>query len=260
MGTKDLEHNVVCVKWGDKFTAEHVNRLYRMAERNITLPFNFYCYTEDSEGVDERINIVSLDTRLDLKAWWWKLTMFKQNDYDGVNLYLDLDVVIQNNIDHLFDEASHNKLTLIDQVFEESLNDYSNDYFQEFSKHTKPYYNSSIMVWYNNENQDLYNKFVKSIKLYTNLYHGIDRFFSYEIPSANFCSLSEDDWYFRCKLTPHMDPDKSYFIRLDTESTLAAGGAVIGKVLVFYDESKAICVFNSCHESIFYSGMGKYLL
>ena len=89
--TQDLEHNVVCVKWGDKFTAEHVNRLYRMVERNITLPFNFYCYTEDSEGVDERISIVSLDTRLDLKAWWWKLTMFKQNDYDGVNLYLDLD-------------------------------------------------------------------------------------------------------------------------------------------------------------------------
>jgi hypothetical protein len=42
-------------------------------------------------------------------------------------------------------------------------------------------YNSSIMIWYANENQDLYKTFVSNINLYTNLYHGIDRFFTYEI-------------------------------------------------------------------------------
>jgi hypothetical protein len=116
MDTGSLEYNVICVKWGDKFSPEHVNRLYRMAKKNISLPFNFYCWTEDATGLYDEINIVPLDETLDLKAWWWKLTLFKENELNGVNLFLDLDVVIQNNIDHLFDIAEHNKLTLIDQI------------------------------------------------------------------------------------------------------------------------------------------------
>jgi hypothetical protein len=190
MDTGSLEYNLVCVKWGDKFSPEHVNRLYRMAKKNISLPFNFYCWTEDPTGLYDEINIVPLDETLDLKAWWWKLTLFKENNLKGINLFLDLDVVIQNNIDHLFDIAKHDKLTLIDRSIEDYFENltYEKDHDEQRYLHvTSSVYNSSIMIWYANENQDLYKTFVSNTNLYTNLYHGIDRFFTYEINISKIC-------------------------------------------------------------------------
>ena len=30
--------NIVCMKWGKKFGPQYVNRLYKMVEKNLTLP------------------------------------------------------------------------------------------------------------------------------------------------------------------------------------------------------------------------------
>ena len=30
---------IICMKWGTKYGAEYVNRLYNMVKRNLTLPF-----------------------------------------------------------------------------------------------------------------------------------------------------------------------------------------------------------------------------
>ncbi len=35
--------NIICMKWGDKYGAEYVNKLYAMVKRNITIPFQFVC-------------------------------------------------------------------------------------------------------------------------------------------------------------------------------------------------------------------------
>tara|TARA_R110000868_G_scaffold382366_1_gene648926 strand:- start:4087 stop:4830 length:744 start_codon:yes stop_codon:yes gene_type:complete len=247
MGAGSLEYNVVCVKWGDKFSPEHVNRLYRMAKKNISLPFNFYCWTENTTGLYDEINVVPLDDTLDLKAWWWKLTLFKGNNFKGINLYLDLDVVIQKNIDNLFKEAVHNKLTLIDRSDENIL---ENSIDREFNnKITTAMYNSSIMVWYNNENVDLYNKFVSNINLYTNLYLGIDRFFTYEILNSKFVGLNEKYYYWRIQVS-----DASYkYINIKT-TTGSEDRAI------FFNKNKSICVFNGCHEDVFYQNMEEFLL
>jgi hypothetical protein len=153
MDSGSLEYNVIVVKWGNKFTSEHVNRLYRMAKRNITLPFNFYCYTEDPTGIYDEVNIIPLDETLNLEKWWWKLTLFKANNLgNGINLFLDLDVVIQNNIDYFFTKAVHDKIVIIDHEKTEI-------YLNDIDPRTDPYYNSSIMIWYNNENK----KFMKNL-------------------------------------------------------------------------------------------------
>ena len=36
-----MKRNVICIKWGDKFGADYVNRLYKMVERNLTLEHRF---------------------------------------------------------------------------------------------------------------------------------------------------------------------------------------------------------------------------
>jgi hypothetical protein len=252
MDTGSLEYNVIVVKWGDKFTAEHVNRLYRMAKRNITLPFNFYCYTEDATDVYDEVNIIPLDESLDLEKWWWKLTLFKENSLNGINLFLDLDVVIQNNIDHLFNVAMHDKLVLISPNYDNVENNTI-----EYDQHTFPYYNSSIMIWYNNEMQLIYDKFHKDINLYKNVYYGIDRFMSYEIDQAYFIPLNQNEYYYRSSMYNYDNIDEFETMSLRVKNKTNSGSK---SIKLLYNPNRAICVFNQCHQDYFYQGMEKYWL
>lgn len=99
-------YNVVCLKWGSKYPAEFVNRLHNMVRRNTTVPINFYCITDNPEGLDEGINFRMLPD-LGIKGWWYKLMLFKSELFDisGTTIFLDLDVVITANIDELFTYA-----------------------------------------------------------------------------------------------------------------------------------------------------------
>jgi len=253
-----LEYNVIVVKWGNKFTSEHVNRLYRMAKRNITLPFNFYCYTEDPTGIYDEVNIIPLDESLNLEKWWWKLTLFKQNNLNnGINLFFDLDIVIQSNIDHFFTKAKHNKITLIDKDLVFDLEEIFISDSIYYDPKTFSYYNSSIMLWYNNENQDIFEKFIKDYKLYTKVYAGIDRFFSYEISSCKFIGLDFNDYYFRGTLRQNEKEEKSYFIRLK-KGTFKYH--LPGRLRVYFNPNIPICVFNQHHEDVFYQGIENILL
>jgi hypothetical protein len=58
--------------------------------------------TENSHGLVDGINILALPN-LDLKGWWYKLYLFKQDFYglQGKVLFLDLDVVITGALDPL---------------------------------------------------------------------------------------------------------------------------------------------------------------
>ncbi len=93
------------MKWGDKYGADYVNRLYGMVNRNLTLPFKFVCFTENPESIHPNVKILPLPS-LGLpenipERGWLKLATFQNPlaDLKGTALFLDLDVVIVNNID-----------------------------------------------------------------------------------------------------------------------------------------------------------------
>jgi hypothetical protein len=111
--------------------------------------------------------------------------------------------------------------------------------------------NSSIMIWYANENQDLYKKFIFNINLYTNLYHGIDRFFTYEINSSKFIGIDENIYYYRNQDCNIFKYDNNQIHRIKIKN---------GSTDLFFDPDKEICVFNGCHEDYFYKGMEDFLL
>ena len=98
--------HVVCLKWGTKYPADYVNRLYNMVERNLTIPFIFHCMTENKEGINPAVNILELP-ELGLKGWWYKLYLFKEDFYglEGQVLFLDLDVVITGSLDLLINHS-----------------------------------------------------------------------------------------------------------------------------------------------------------
>ena len=99
-------NHVICVKWGNKYSARYVNVLKNMVARHTTVPYAFHCLTDDPAGIDTDVNVVKLPTDPWIKIWWSKLWMFApEMPVKGNILFFDLDVVIFDNIDDLF---SHN--------------------------------------------------------------------------------------------------------------------------------------------------------
>jgi len=96
-----VDRFVLCLKHGNKYSAEYVNILHRMVKRHLTLPYTFCCLTEDPKGLDKDIRVIPLPQGL--TGWWCKPYMFSKDlPIKGDILYLDLDVVIARNIDKLF--------------------------------------------------------------------------------------------------------------------------------------------------------------
>lgn len=110
--------NVICIKWGKLYGPEFVNKLYSMVKRNITIEFRFACMTDDPEGINENIEIFPIPKICMPEgrptSGWKKLTVFSKNigDLSGKTLFLDLDVVIVDNIDELFNYSD--KLSIIE--------------------------------------------------------------------------------------------------------------------------------------------------
>ena len=95
------EYFALCLKHGTKYSSEYVNRLYRMVMRNTNLDIKFACMTEDAKGLDPNIIVIPLPSGLE--GWWCKPYMYNKDlPIKGTILYMDLDVVIANNIDKLF--------------------------------------------------------------------------------------------------------------------------------------------------------------
>lgn len=93
---------VVCLKWGNKYAPDYVNRLYGMVKRHLKQDFQFHCMTEDHSGIRSEVNILPLPD-LGLQGWWYKLYLFNA-DFFGLKgrvLFLDLDVVITGSLDEM---------------------------------------------------------------------------------------------------------------------------------------------------------------
>ena len=97
--------NFACVCYGDKYAVEYVQKLYNMVKRNTTLPINFVVFTDHvkmHKMVEGDIDIRKFPEN-DLQGWWNKLQLFHPDvELKDNTLYMDLDVVITDNIDCFF--------------------------------------------------------------------------------------------------------------------------------------------------------------
>lgn len=98
--------NIVCIKWGNLYGSIYVNNLFSMVKRNITPPFRFVCLTDNTNGIHKKIETRPLTDKT-LKGWWTKISLFKDPLYDikGDVFFIDLDMVIVDNIDCFFSHA-----------------------------------------------------------------------------------------------------------------------------------------------------------
>jgi len=110
---------VLCIKWGDRYSADYVNRIYAMVERNITPPFRIICLTDNNAGIRDEVvcrDLPSLGcpTPKTAPGKWPKTALWGESlfDIEGVVLFIDLDVIITDNLDPFFSYGSENDVIL----------------------------------------------------------------------------------------------------------------------------------------------------
>lgn len=101
---------VICIKWGQRYGADYVNRLASMVWRHSKRDTRLVCFTEDPSGIDPRVEIAPLPPFPNIPErvqWtgWRKLSLWQYplHDLQGDVLFFDLDVVITGPIDDFFD-------------------------------------------------------------------------------------------------------------------------------------------------------------
>jgi len=91
---------VVCVHYGDKYGVEYVNTLNAIVKRHSDA--ELVCISDTFVGKDEGIEVIQGEKGFD--GWWNKIQLFRHDFLKGEKfLYLDLDVVITENINDLFE-------------------------------------------------------------------------------------------------------------------------------------------------------------
>jgi hypothetical protein len=93
---------IICIKWGAKYSSEYVNRLYWGIVRNTTKRFSFTCYTEDPKGIQSseiKIEPIPYFTG----DWFSKIGLYNQELYHAEDqiFYFDLDTVITGDLDDI---------------------------------------------------------------------------------------------------------------------------------------------------------------
>jgi alpha-N-acetylglucosamine transferase len=91
---------VLCLKWGTQYSAKYVNVLNNSIKR-VTPDAELYCLTDNADNIAADVHIIELEDT-GLKGWWNKLKVFDVDLGEPV-LYLDLDVLIQQDITPFFE-------------------------------------------------------------------------------------------------------------------------------------------------------------
>jgi len=220
--------NVITVKWGDKYDSSYVNRLNRMADRYITEPHRFFCYTDDPTGLDDGIEIIEIPPDELLEGWWNKVGIFKRSmPYEGRCLYLDLDTVIQNNIDDLVNYELHRLCgvwTYWNLVWTDG------DYKYATMRWKVPF-NSSVMTWTASDCYWIWDYFWPAHNEYIMQYYGDDKFLGNEVTDY---STFPENWIYS-RLYGMNEKDKA------TDEVPIGGGMF--KPLYYHPDAK-ICLLN----------------
>ena len=174
----NTENFVLCLKHGQKYSADYVNKLYRGVKQNCTVPFQFACLTEDPEGLDKDIITIPLPTNL--AGWWCKPYMFSKDlPIKGTILYMDLDVVIAGNIDKLITFQPNHWCTV-----------------RDFTRAMRPgwhKYNSSVVKFKTGELDHVWQEYAKDPQAIQRRYFG-DQDYLFDATKQHKPMLYPDSW------------------------------------------------------------------
>lgn len=182
--------SVVCVKWGTKYGAEYVNKLYFSVMRNVEQSDCLYvevvCLTDDIRGILSAPNLHCIDLGAEpgWTGWWHKARLFAPDithQLRGKCVFMDLDTVIVGPLDAILSlEPTTDTIALL------STDRMANERRQGG-------YNSSLMIW-RNENGS--NQLLSSI--YSPLAQHFQSITGYIYKFDHWLEVSPIDFFFCC--------------------------------------------------------------
>ncbi len=207
--------NIVCMKWGTRYTEQDVNILHSMVKRNLTLPHRFVCLTDDPSNITKEIECfpmpeIQVPSEYDMSPWR-KLGMFSKKiaDLSGKCLFLDLDIVITDNIDCFF--TFSDKFTII----------------KNWSQRDHGIGNSSVYCFNIGQYSDVLEYYNDNMQEVLSTHEDEQTYLSKKIQNINYWP---DDW---CKsFKRHCRPP--YIIRYFKEPILPANA----KIIIFHGVPK----------------------
>lgn len=141
----NLKITILCVRFGNRYGREYVERLRNMVGRNLTVPYEFVCLTDDQHPIEGVRSIYQPNANYQ-KGWWHKVHMFDPRlPLRGRILYFDLDVVIHNNIDKL---AVYNTNEFV------GIHDFNRKFYANWK-----YLNSSVLAWNHGTQNHIWDQF-----------------------------------------------------------------------------------------------------
>lgn len=137
--------SILCVRFGNKYGREYVERLRNMVARHITVPYEFVCLTDDQHPIDGVRSIYQPNAGY-LKGWWHKVHMFDPGlPLEKRILFFDLDVVIHKNIDKLTTYLPNNFV---------GIHDFNRKFYSSWKS-----LNSSVLAWTHGSQTKIYQEF-----------------------------------------------------------------------------------------------------
>ena len=157
---------------------EYVNKMYKIVSKHCTVPFNFYCLTENADGLDKEINIIPLPI-MNVEGWWYKPYIYSKDlPIEGTVLYIDLDMVIVDNIDKFFTYEANRYCVL-----------------RDFTRAMRPKwekYNSSLVRFKKGQLDDVWEEFKRNPDVITKRLFG-DQDYLFE-KTRGQATLWPDSW------------------------------------------------------------------
>jgi len=166
--------NIIFVKHGTKYSALHVNRLYKQLIQYYPNA-KYYCYTENKQYIDARVNIIPCFKKPTLRLWWNKLAMFSKDfPVKGKCLFFDLDMDIQKDPSELI---TWDGLTILEAYWKSDM------FMRKHAYDVK--INSSVITWTAGQQSHIWEHFMTNRDYFMRKYKGIDRFLVHENISFN---------------------------------------------------------------------------
>lgn len=112
------ERNIITIKWGQKYGSHYVNRLFQGVRRHIGGKVRCVCFTDDSTGIDDSVDVFPLPhfDAPESHLWcnWRKISLFRDDlPIEGLALFLDLDLLITGSLDPFFEYGDADSIPII---------------------------------------------------------------------------------------------------------------------------------------------------
>jgi hypothetical protein len=215
-----------CVIHGTGYDWIYVERLYSMLCRHLSRPVNLHVYTEADRPVPSHMIKHALqDWGFGglKKSWWYKLQLFNTEHHQGTLLYFDLDVVIANNIDWIWQ---------LNQRHFWSIKDFKYLWKPSFTGS-----NTSVMWWDTMQYRHVWQAVVdQDIEFFVRKYRGDQDYISDAIPVAQrrfFHTQWVKSWRWQC-LDGGFDFASRKYLTLGTGTVIDSDTSI----LVFHGNPK----------------------